>query len=402
MIRLLSKQSQIPRLSRLFSKSTSHPLDIIDPVTNAQKSDPQHQIKDFSYLTSRLPSLNNQDFNLLLSQFNSKPQYSEAEKKLSLNLLKELSATLDKGQIGVDEFVIIVKNLQISSESTTFLNSVLKQLLEPKHSYLAMNDLSKLIDLVFNTYKSTDYDLCKAAFNLLDQRISHNYSSIQLLDTLLICLRMQSICEDLNELVLKLSYFIQNKVELQSCEENIKVLEIYNECEETPRSFLNIAFKYFYGMNIEEKKKMDARDQMKAIYEVSQLANNRSLYVSYHFKDFLLKELNSKLNANDLDKVNYGVFFEAACMLNSIIPSKVVDCVESYFNMQKKIDYPYILCYMNLLEIGRAKVKGEVEENQERSLKELPTSEILKIFNSTINSKQNPFLKKVNSLTHKM
>ena len=403
MIRLLSKHSQ---LSRFFSRSSLHPLDKTDP----QPSHPHHhpQTNDLSYLTSNLPTLNNKEITSLLSQFNSKPQFLPSEKKISLNLLQELSARLHNGQLALSQFIDIVQYLQICPESTKLLNSVLKQLLEPNRAYIAMPDLGKLIDLVFVTYKSTDYDLCKTAFDVLDRRISHNYSSSQLLDTMHTCLKMQSTREDLNEIVLKLLYFIQNKVELQAYEEHIKVLELYNDCEEIPRSLLNITFKYFEGMKLEDRRKMDTKLLMKALYEVSHLANNRNLYMSYHFKDLLMHELNSKLTEKDLDKVNYGVFFDAARVSNAVVPSKVVDCVEKHFITQKVIDYSYVLCYINLIESRKVEVRREIEEKekgeegQERSLKELPTSEILKIFNASVNLKQNPFLKRINSLTHKM
>lgn len=406
MIRLISKHSQLLTpcnlvTSRHFSTSLSHLL--FKPVHISNKTSPDLILK-YSQSTPNLSALNNQDLAAISNEFSLKPRHLKTEKELCISLLKEISSRFENNKLTLDQFISSSKALNAYPETTSILESVLNNKIQPTSPYLTMHELAQLIDLVFLTYKSGNFELCSRAVTVFNSRCSHLYKAIHLMEVFEISLRLQVVFEPTIKVINKLNYFIQSKIELDDFDDNIKLIEKLKDCDESNhRLITNFPVRQYFYMTAKDKTSISARSQMIYAYEIVQLIKMKFVHITLGLKNSIINDLVSKVKPHNLYSMNYGLLLDAIVYLSANIPKEFLKFFEELLRKHKRIDFSYALCYANLTTVMDVGVP-EMTEQQEQDFEMLPISEVLKIHNLTHSVKgvKDPFFKKLNYVTLRM
>ena len=346
---------------------------------------PKVQIKDFSQYTPNLSTYPMSTLDSLSKEYGLITRGLNSEINFSETLLIELAYRLNRNDIDVLKFCESAKNLSITSKSISFINTMFKDMIEVR--YLNMKELSQMIDLVFNFYRSRDFESCRKAAILLEKRVSQGFIAKDLMDTVNTCTRIYHFCPEVEDVLEKIHLFLVSKVEIDEIEDSLRVFEIYNECEIIHKNLFQSSLKYISNLDSKALKKLPLITAAKISYNISELMRKKYVYMSYSFKNLLHQETIKKINLNDLKMVNMGVFYNSLVSINTQMPIEIIQVIEKNLLQEKNCNHSFVLAYMNLfLEIKRD-LFVEINSAQKKSLRSQPFSEIIKIFNTLHNSK---------------
>lgn len=399
MIRFISKHSQlapsISTMSRYFSSLSNHPLFL-----TAQKSSKGLKLKYIENI-SKLSSLSNHELTSMSNDFSMKPRYLKTEKDYCIGLFNELVSRYENDTLSFEEFINSTKVLNAYPEMTSKLASVLDSKIHHTSPFMSMHHIAQLIDLVFYTYKCSDYELFSRAVNVFNSRCCHLHTSIELVEVFEICLRLHLLYEPVSKVINKLQYFIQSKIEIDSFDEIVKLAGKLKDCEEyNHRLFISLPIKHYVYLNKSEKDNIPASKQMVYIYEIVQTLKKKMVFISLSLKSNLLFDLEKKVDKQSLHNMNFGVLLDAALYLSTTLNKDFIRLFEDVFKMQRKIDYNYALCYSNIL-IFKNITPIKITEQQELEIEMLPITDCIKILNLSNQPKEanDNFFKKLSVIT---
>lgn len=363
---------------------------------------PKIQIKDISQYTSNLKSLPNSHLESLSKEYGLIARGLKKDINFSESLLVELTRRLNRNDIDALKFCESAKHLSVTSKSITFITNVLKQMIDER--YFNMKELSQMIDLVFNYFRSRDYETCRKAVILLEKRVSQGFIAKDLMDTVNICTRIYHICPEVEDVLEKIYLYLVSKVEIDEIEDSLRVIEIYNECEQIHKSLFQSSLKHIYNIDLKVLKQLPLTTAARISHNISELMRKKYIFTSFTFKNLLHQEILKKLNPTDIKLVNSGILFNSLSSSHSKLTPEVIRVIGKHLLHEKNCNHSFVLAYMHLYSYSRQDIFTDLSAAQKNSLKSQPFYEILKIFNTLTNSKAatSNFMRKLLSFVEKL
>ncbi|OMJ75023.1 hypothetical protein SteCoe_25941 [Stentor coeruleus] len=359
--------------TKVGSSYTYQPLkDEIDTITNIQ---------------SRIGSLNFEDLVFYSSWYGKQLRISKQSNELHDLIWQRVKDLTISETLNIEELIIIAKNMLKNPKSPKYFDLIINHLINHPTKYLNMEQVATIIDLGFNKGNSLNKSILFQALELLEKRISQSYNGNKLLNVLEICSDVNHLSPNSINCIKKISLLFENKVDVISDDDYLKVFKIYNKSDCINKSFLSVSFKFLNMIYTEQTQGLPIKYLFRIVECLSGIIRRRSLYISHFIRSALLNDIAEKITIEDLKDENYGKILESILHINTNVSSKILEVFKKKFEEETIVDHSYVLCYHGLVHSGYYTNIPPFKIINLNHWSDMPIIEILKIFNTAYNSK---------------